>query len=127
MAQAKPTGIRNQELVLVELKKGDNRKAGAISELFFYSSVMPDALGGVFKFEERPSKRNCAISTGDILRCSSIRAVLLAPAVHPLIENPRIISELNSAFASHWPKFPIKLDMVHIRSNPKNKDDFSFS
>jgi hypothetical protein len=121
-------GIRNDELVLVELKKDGNRKVGAISELFFYSSLMRDALGGVFKFEERPSKRNCAVSTGDIKRCSSICAVLLAPAMHPLIENPKIISELNSAMASHWPKFPIKFDMVHIRGNPKNKgDDFIFS
>jgi len=28
--------IRNDELVLVELKKDGNRKVGAISELFFY-------------------------------------------------------------------------------------------
>jgi hypothetical protein len=76
-------GIRNDELVLVELKKDGNRKVGAISELFFYSSLMRDALGGVFKFEERPSKRNCAVSTGDIKRCSSICAVLLAPTMHP--------------------------------------------
>jgi hypothetical protein len=121
-------GIRNDELVLVELKKDGNRKVGAISELFFYSSLMRDALGGVFKFEERPSKRNCAVSTGDIKRCSSICAVLLAPTMHPLIENPKIISELNSALARHWPKFPIKFDMVRIRGNPKNKgDDFIFS
>jgi hypothetical protein len=121
-------GIRNDELVLVELKKDGNRKVGAISELFFYSSLMRDALGGVFKFEERPSKRNCAVSTGDIKRCSSICAVLLAPAMHPLIENPKIISVLNSALVRHWPKFPIKFDMVHIRGNPKNKgDDFIFN
>ena len=121
-------GIRNGELVLVELKKDGNRKVGAISELFFYSCLMRDALAGVFKFEERPSKRNCAVSTGDIQRCSRICAVLLAPKMHPLIENPKIMSELNSALARQWPSFPIKFDMVHINGNPKNKgDDFIFN
>ncbi|MBR1285388.1 hypothetical protein JQ597_25385 [Bradyrhizobium sp. AUGA SZCCT0177] len=121
-------GIRNEELVLVELKKDGNRKVGAISELFFYSSLMRDALGGIFKFEERPSKRNCAVTTEDIRRCSSVCAVLLAPKMHPLIENPRIISDLNSALARHWLKFPVKFDKVHIRSSPKNiGEDFIFS
>jgi hypothetical protein len=70
------------------LKKDGNRKVGAISELFFYSCLMRDALGGDFKFEERPSKPNCAGSIGDIWRCSSICAVLLAPATHPLDRKP---------------------------------------
>jgi hypothetical protein len=92
-------GIRNDTLVLFELKKSGNQKAGAVSELLFYANVMRDAIGtsAIFKFESREAKENCKISPEDILRCSNIEAVLLAPKFHPLITEPRIFEELNEA------------------------------
>ena len=46
-------GIRDDTLVLFELKKSGNRKVGAVSELLFYASVMRDAIGDppIFKFK----------------------------------------------------------------------------
>lgn len=122
-------GIRNTELVLVELKKRGNCKVGAISELLFYSSLMRDALKKLFRFEDRPPRRNCEVTRTDIMGCTSISAVLLAPDFHPLIRNPEIIARLNAALASpDWSKMPIQLDVVRIDSIPDNPgEDFSFS
>lgn len=119
-------GIRNDQLALVELKKDGNRKVGALSELFFYSCLMRDAVLNNFQFEDRPPRRNCSISTEDIRRCSKILAVLLAPAMHPLIENAKIISELNSALADHWPNLPVKFEALHLRVPKAIGEDFVF-
>jgi hypothetical protein len=71
----------------------------SVSELLFYTNVMRDAIGdsAIFEFEARVAKENCTISPEDILRCSNICAVLLAPKFHPLISEPRIFEELNEA------------------------------
>ena len=63
-------GIRGDTLVLFELKKAGNRKAGAVSELLFYANVMRDAIGDarVFEFESTCAKKNCAIAPEDITR-----------------------------------------------------------
>jgi hypothetical protein len=96
-------GISNNTLVLFELKTHLNRNVGAISELLFYASVMRDAIRGDFQFEDQSLPKNCAVTPGDILRCSNIRAVLIAPrTMHPLIQNPAIFRELNAALAQHW-------------------------
>jgi hypothetical protein len=57
-------GIRSDTLVLFELKKAGNRKAGAVSELLFYASVMRDAIGDtpIFRFESNSAMKNCAIA-----------------------------------------------------------------
>lgn len=121
-------GIRGTELVLVELKKDGNRKAGAISELLFYSSLMRDVLKGHFKFAEQPQKRNCAMSGIDIMHCTSISGVLLAPAMHPLIGDPAIVSALNAAFARRWSDLPVRFDVVLIGAIPKQlHEEFSFN
>lgn len=120
-------GIRKKELVLVELKKQGNCKVGAISELLFYSSLMRDALKGRFGFEDRLPKQNCAVSRTDIMNCTSISAVLLAPDMHPLIQHPAIVTRLNSALACHWPDRPVHFDVIRV-GMPKNRDeDFIFS
>jgi hypothetical protein len=80
-------GIRGDTLFLFELKKNRNRKAGAVSELFFYANVMRDAIGDapIFEFQSKSAKRNCAIAPEDITRCRRICGVLLAPGFHALV------------------------------------------
>jgi hypothetical protein len=121
-------GIRESELVLVELKKDGNTKVGAISELLFYSSLMRDTLKKRFGFEELPLRRNCAVSRMNIMGCTSISAVLMAPAMHPLISHPAILTQLNSALVNRWTDFPVHVEVVLIKSIPVNQDeDFIFS
>jgi hypothetical protein len=57
-------GIRDDTLMVFELKTGENRKVGGVSELFFYANVMRDAIRPVlkFKFESEDKIENCAIS-----------------------------------------------------------------
>ncbi|HEY3706281.1 MAG TPA: hypothetical protein VGL22_14555 [Terracidiphilus sp.] len=124
-------GIRNGTLVLFELKKSDNRKAGAISELLFYASVMRDAIGpsAIFEFESKEARKNCAIGPEDIIRCSNIHAVLLAPNFHPLISEPRIFQELNKAAMKRFGSDrQICFQTATISSYPQDGyGDFKFS
>jgi hypothetical protein len=124
-------GIRNGTLVLFELKKSDNRKAGAVSELLFYASLMRDAMGAsaIFKFDSKEARKNCAIGPEDIIRCSNIHAVLLAPDFHPLMSEPRIFQELNKAAMKRFGSDrPICFQTATISSYPQDEyGDFKFS
>ncbi|QWG18830.1 hypothetical protein KMZ68_02765 [Bradyrhizobium sediminis] len=120
-------GIRKETLVLIELKKDGNSKVGALSELLFYSSVMRDALRGIFKFGNQTPAQNCAITRSDIMNCSSIRAVLLAPSIHPLIVDSNIMTELNRSAQSHWSDIPVQFEALRIAAMPRGPgDDFAF-
>jgi hypothetical protein len=115
---------------LFELKKPGNRKVGAVSELLFYASVMRDAIGpsAIFKFKSESASKNCAIGPEDILRCSRIRAVLLAPDFHPLILEPRMFEELNAAMKRLYSDRPIHFETTMISSCPNdNCRDFEFA
>jgi hypothetical protein len=123
-------GIRDDTLLLFEIKTTRNRKAGAVSELLFYASVMRDALGdaSIFKFASERAKKNCAVAPEDIARCSNICAVLLAPKFHPLILEPLIFEELNSAVAKLRADRPIHFETVEISSYPHDENgDFTFN
>jgi hypothetical protein len=123
-------GIRNDTLVLFELKKAGNRKVGAVSELLFYASVMRDAIGAsaMFRFESKGKTENCAIGPKDILQCSKICAVLLAPKFHPLISEPRMFEVLNAAMKRLHSDRPIHFETAMISSCPNDKyRDFKFS
>jgi hypothetical protein len=77
------------ELVIFELKAPGNEKVGAISELFFYAMVLADEQAGLLTREKSP---------GELLRkTTSLKALLLASAAHPLITN-RVFDLLNSPF-----------------------------
>lgn len=122
-------GIRGDTLVLFELKKADNCHAGAVSELFFYASIMRDAIGAsaIFKFESQRAAKNCAIGPEDILRCSKICTVLLAPRFHPLISEPRLFGKLNAATERLFVERPIHFETVTISGLPNGKGrDFEF-
>jgi hypothetical protein len=123
-------GIRNDTLVLFELKKSGNQKAGAVSELLFYTNVMRDAIGdsAIFEFEPRGAMENCTISPEDILRCSNICAVLLAPKFHPLISEPRIFEELNEAAMKRFGSDRSICFKTTTFNRPLDEyDDFKFS
>jgi hypothetical protein len=123
-------GLRNDTLVLFELKKAGNRKVGAVSELLFYASVMRDAIGpsAIFKFKSQSASKNCAIGPEDILRCSKICAVLLAPDFHPLVAEPRIFEELNAATKQLYSDRPIHFGTSTISGYPQDEcGDFEFS
>lgn len=123
-------GIRRDTLVLFELKKARNRKVGAVSELLFYASVMRDAIGAsaIFKLDSKSAEKNCAIGPEEILRCSKICAVLLAPDFHPLISEPRLFEELNAATEGLYVDKPIHFETVTISGYPQDEcGDFEFS
>ena len=123
-------GIRGDTLFLFELKKADNRHAGAVSELFFYASVMRDAIGAsaIFKFESTSAEKNCSIGPEDIIRCSAIRAVLLAPDFHPLILEPQMFAVLNTATKGLYSDRPISFETTTISDYPQDESgDFEFS
>jgi hypothetical protein len=122
-------GIRNDTLVLFELKKSGNEKVGAVSELLFYASVMRDAIGAsaIFGFEPKGARKNCAIGPEEITRCSKIHAVLLAPDFHPLISEPRLFAELNAAAEGLYTDKPIHFETVTISGYPQDeRGDFEF-
>ena len=123
-------GVRGDTLVLFELKKAGNRKVGAVSELLFYASVMRDAIGAspIFKFLSSEASDNCAIGPEDILHCSKICAVSLAPNFHPLIEEPQMFAVLNSAMKRLYSDRPISFETATITDYPKDENgDFKFS
>lgn len=122
-------GIRGDTLVLFELKKSGNETVGAVSELLFYASVMRDALGAspIFKYESMKASQNCAIGPEDILRCSRISAVSLAPKFHPLISEPRMFEVLNAATAGLYVDKPIHFEMVTFKLPKDGSGDFEFS
>ena len=75
---------------VIELKKKDNRKVGALSELFFYSMVIRDAQAGVIL----PAVSAAARLDGVQIRPGQeVRGLLLMeaggplPAIHPLLAN----------------------------------------
>jgi hypothetical protein len=87
-------------LWLFELKAGGNIPVGTITELFFYTSVIRDALcGGPFKFAQaRPEAR---IQPEALSRVTRIEGVMLGHDVHPLLDSG-LISILNEAVEKRW-------------------------
>jgi hypothetical protein len=123
-------GIRGDTLVLFELKKSGNEKVGAVSELLFYASVMRDAIGAsaIFEFKSSKASKNCAIGPEDILRCSRISAVSLAPDFHPLILEPQMFEVLNTAMKRLYSNRPISFETETITGYPQDEyGDFKFS
>jgi hypothetical protein len=122
-------GIRGDTLVLFELKKHGNEKVGAVSELFFYASVMRDSIGtsAAFEFKSQRARKNCAIAPEDIVPCSRISAVLLAPKLHPLISEPRILECLNQATTKPSLDRPIRFETAILDYPEDESGDFTFS
>jgi hypothetical protein len=117
-------GVRGKTLFIFELKRAGNTKAGIISELLFYSSVMRDALGKppLFGFETPTSPRHCVVSSKDIQQCDRIEAIMLAPEFHPIV-TPTVIEMLNRSMAERWIDRPVRISRVKFNIAA---DDFEF-
>jgi hypothetical protein len=78
----------DRALWLMELKAGRNAKVGALSELFFYSMAMHDALAdrGCWRFADPAVPVRSGVQPEDVLGCDRIEARLMAPPIHPLLD-----------------------------------------
>lgn len=86
-----------EELVIFELKAPGNEKVGAISELFFYAMLLADEQTGVLVRDAFP---------GELIRkTASLKALLLASDIHPLITN-KVFDLLNTPFKQSAPSKP---------------------
>jgi hypothetical protein len=81
---------KENDLLIFELKAGNNARVGIISELFFYVCVMQELKNGRFKYEGSGSS-----SILEIAKTRKIIAYLLAPKLHCLI-TPKTLWELNN-------------------------------
>jgi hypothetical protein len=95
---------------LFELKAGGNIPVGTVTELFFYTSLIRDALhGGPFKFAQaRPEAR---IQPEALSKVTRIEGVMLGHDVHPLLDSG-LISILNEAVEKRWNAEPSR---AHVR------------
>ena len=91
---------KDGRLVLFELKNRKNKKAGALSELFFYATLMREVQKqkGNVRFDDRPKLPH--FSYQNIEGTSGIDAYILAPSPHPLLVGREysVLRELNAAF-----------------------------
>ena len=97
-------GIEDQpkRLWVFELKADGNQSMGIVSELFFYVSFMRDVIDGKFSFQKTESPRIEGRLHHDCLAgIKEIRGCLLAPKLHPLLDDNLVVCELNKAC---WPK-----------------------
>ena len=129
--------IDRTTLLLFELKNAKNKKAGAISEAFFYACVMRDVLRNEFLFDELKGGKNLPQITPDqISNCTAIRSVILAPdvngpCVHPLIyrageSGSNVISRINEAAARTWIDKPVQFEARTFKVD-RDGADFEFT
>lgn len=129
--------IDGTTLLLFELKNAKNKKAGAISEAFFYACVMRDVLRKTFRFNELKEGRALPLITPDqISNCTEIRSVILAPdvngpCVHPLIYRTgegesNVISWINEAATRTWIDKPVQFEVWTFKANREGAD-FEFT
>lgn len=119
-------GDGDAPLFLFELKKADNRKAGIVGELLFYTAVMRDVLRGAIKYEDERAARNCALSPAEILERRQIASVFITDGNHhPLVEHGAIVAALNQAAATAWTEIPATFQTAKIKNVPtKAGEDF---
>jgi hypothetical protein len=129
--------IDDTTLLLFELKNAKNKKAGAISEAFFYACVMRDVLRKTFQFDELKVGRSLPpITPDEISKCTEIRSVILAPdmngpCVHPLIYRTglvgsSVISGINEAAARTWIDKPVRFEAWTFKAD-RDGTDFEFT
>jgi len=99
------------ELYLFELKAKGNRKAGVLSELFFYAMVLRDEQDGRFV---RRADANAEIAPeGKMIRGTKcLKAIVLAPEIHPILTEDTF-RLLNEALERREMKFGfVQMDYV---------------
>jgi hypothetical protein len=91
---------RKGDLWIFELKAEGNLQIGSISELFFYSVFMRDALRPNSRFSALKESPRLRLKPADFEDIRQIHACLLAPEPHPLIDIT-LLELLNSAARGH--------------------------
>ncbi len=79
-----------REISLFELKKSNNKKVGALTEMLFYANHIDHVIKKKFRYNMNTPATKLIQST------QKVNCYLLAPAPHPLIDN-EIFSVMNSA------------------------------
>jgi hypothetical protein len=113
-------GIDDDRFTLIELKACKNIKVGAISEVFFYAAMIRDAAAGRFCFGGREGSvsRMRDVSPDHAKSAKRVRAVLMAPRFHPLLEHPDLIPKLNEAARSQSGLVPLSFEQWKIDYRP---------
>ena len=90
----------SSRLALFELKNEENVKAGALSELFFYATLLRQVQKGLARFSATPD--GDGPSYGDIPSTEGIDAFVLAPRAHPILagDGLSVLATLNTALAA---------------------------
>jgi hypothetical protein len=101
----------NNGVAIFELKTPDNRQIGAISELFFYTSLIKDVAEGVFRY-----KRDGELEKS-IREAKKVSGFIVSGQIHPLLDNEKLFELLNNAFDSREMQFGyIEYDdNLHVR------------
>ncbi len=86
-------------LALFELKTAENCKIGAISELFFCTSLIRDLANGVFRF------KGDAKTEQSVRGAKTVSGFLVSSRIHPLLDDKELFNMLNRAFASQGMEF----------------------
>lgn len=116
-------------LFLFELKKADNRKAGIVGELLFYTAVMRDVLHRTITYEDERAAKHCSLAPADILARQSIVSVFITNGRHhPLVEQGSILAALNQATQAKWIQKPVTFRSAKVTRVPTTSgDDFEFA
>jgi len=93
--------LNDSSAAIFELKKKDNNKVGAISELIFYSNVIRDVQSGLVTYE----KEKCAKFENRLMSTKGLKSFILATKLHPLIDTANVFKLLNSAYEQKHVKF----------------------
>jgi hypothetical protein len=109
-------GLDGDKLYLFELKNKENRKLGALSELFLYAMLLRDLQNEKIIFDPKP---RAAHEKADrpylrIKKTRSIEAVILAPDFHPLIKEAETLKLLNEAFKAR--KEPVRFSLCRLET-----------
>jgi len=128
-------GIGDRTIYVFELKKHDNVSIGAISELFFYASVLRDAAGSgaPFQFHEVKSAPGTTVGSPDIVNCERIKAVLLHEIgvlprhdIHPLLDKTLFFTLNEAATQKSYAllgRVPVRFSCIRFCGTDK---DFTF-
>lgn len=104
-SRADLVGMSGATLKLFELKVNKNYRAGALSELLSYASILREASAISPRINFKNKKRNKfhELWINRVQKCARIEAILIADRVHPLIEHTSVMDVLNAAIRKKWP------------------------
>jgi hypothetical protein len=108
----------SERLALFELKNEANAKAGALSELFFYATLMREVQKGAVRFAVLP-RTGEAPTYADICSTRGVDAFILAPRPHPLLsgDDYSILRTLNGALEDALEPIRFGIGLIETGNN----------